>query len=425
MNKSLEWHTVSKKVDNLIPQEVNPRTITTKQMEDLKKSLRRFNLAEIPAIDFDGKILAGHQRIKALKLLGRGEEMIDVRIPNRKLSDDEAKQYLIGSNAIGGNWNFDLLKDFDVDLLLDVGFDQNELSRIWDEDMESKDENFDPEKETERITNIRTKTGDIILLGKHRLICGDSTDKKVLEKLTDDKKPKMIISDPPYNINLDYSKGIGQKQNYGGTVNDSLPYEEYKSFLKKAIIAGLEVSPKNLHLFYWVDQTHIGTVQDIYRELGVFNRRVCLWIKNSQNPTPQVAFNKCYEPCVYGTLGKPALNRGKQEYNEILNEKTGTGNDLFDDIWLIKRKNTKDYLHPTMKPASLYYKAILRCTKPGDIILDSFGGSGSTLIAGEQTKRTVYMVEREPIFCDVIVRRWEKLTGKKAEYLTNHEVKQS
>lgn len=292
MDNKLHWHTVSKKVDDLVPQEVNPRTITNKQMDDLKKSLQKFNLAEIPAIDLDGKILAGHQRIKALQLLGRGNEEIDVRIPNRKLTEEESKQYLIGSNALGGDWDFELLKDFEIDLLIDVGFDPVKLSNLWDTNQEIKEDNFDLDKSISGNKTSNIKDGDLITLGDHRLICGDSTDEKVLQRLFEDKRASMVISDPPYNINLDYSKGLGQKQNYGGDVNDNLPYEDYKEFLRRAMKAGLSVSNPDLHIFYWVDQTHIGTAQDLYRELDITNRRVCIWVKNGHNPTPMVAFNK-------------------------------------------------------------------------------------------------------------------------------------
>jgi len=424
MDNKLHWHTVSKKVDDLVPQEVNPRTITNKQMDDLKKSLQKFNLAEIPAIDLDGKILAGHQRIKALQLLGRGNEEIDVRIPNRKLTEEESKQYLIGSNALGGDWDFELLKDFEIDLLIDVGFDPVKLSNLWDTNQEIKEDNFDLDKSISGNKTSNIKDGDLITLGDHRLICGDSTDEKVLQRLFEDKRASMVISDPPYNINLDYSKGLGQKQNYGGDVNDNLPYEDYKEFLRRAMKAGLSVSNPDLHIFYWVDQTHIGTAQDLYRELDITNRRVCIWVKNGHNPTPMVAFNKCYEPAVYGTLGKPYITDGVNDLNEIMNKGVSTGNKILEDIsdiWLEKRLSSNEYLHPTMKPPTLYQKSILRCTKPGDIILDSFGGSGSTLIAGEQLRRKVYMVEKSPIFCSVIIQRWESLTGKKAQVVSAYE----
>ena len=190
--KQLIWTTVQRKVSGLVPQEVNPRKITDKQMKDLTKSLKKYNLVEIPAVDLDGKILAGHQRIKALQLLGRGEEIIDVRIPNRKLTEDEAKQYLISSNALGGDWDLDLLKSFDLDLLLDSGFDSLELTKFWDEEKEAKEDAFDVEKELKKITHPVTKLGDVIRLGNHKIICGDSTKQETLTKLFKDEKASMI-----------------------------------------------------------------------------------------------------------------------------------------------------------------------------------------------------------------------------------------
>ena len=198
----LIWHTAQRVVDDLIPQTINPRVISGKQLEDLKKNIEKMNLVEIPAVDLDGKIIAGHQRVKVLKLLGRGKETIDVRVPNRKLSDDEVKRYLIASNALGGDWDFDLLKDFDIDLLTDIGFDQNDLANIWDNNVGIKDEEFNIDKELEKIKIPTTKLGDIIELGDHRLICGDACDLNVIKRLFGDKRASMIYSDPVYNIGL-------------------------------------------------------------------------------------------------------------------------------------------------------------------------------------------------------------------------------
>jgi len=417
--KKLEWHTTQKRVNDLVPQDVNPRRINDKQMSDLKKSLAKFNLVEIPAIDLNGKILAGHQRMKALQLLGRGGELIDVRVPNRELTEDEAKQYLIASNALGGDWDFEKLKTFDLDLLIDLGFDQVDLSHFWDKELEVKEEDFDVEAELKKIKTPITKPGDLIHLGEHRLLCGDSTNSNNLKRLFGDDKAAMIFSDPVYNIKLDYSKGIGGKNDYGGAVNDNRSYEEYKQFIKNSLLAALPNTKPDTHIFYWCDQTYIGLFQELYRELGIVNKRVCLWLKNSQNPTPKVAFNKCYEPAVYGVKGKPYINPDIQNYNEVLNKELGTGNEMFEDvydsldIWLTKRISGKDYEHATSKPPKLYEKAIRRCTKPGDIILDSFSGSASTIIAGEQLKRKVYAMELEPVFCDLAIVRYRKLTGRK------------
>jgi len=417
--KKIQWTTIQKTVGELIPQKINPRKITNKQMSDLKKSLEKFGLAEIPACDIDGTILAGNQRIKALKLLGQENDLIDIRVPNRKLTNDEVNQYLIGSNALGGDWDFEILKSFDIDLLLDVGFDQNDLANIWDEDVYIQSEQFNSEKELAKTEKPMTKPGDIIILGEHKLICGNSNDPNVVRRLFRKEKASMVYSDPIYNINLDYNKGLGGKQNYGGNVIDKRSDEEYIKFLGKNIKTALTVLKEDAHIFYWNTEQQIWIIQTLYRSLGINNKRVCLWVKNGHNPTPQVAFNKCYEPCVYGTTGSPYLSKKEHGLTEIMNKEITSGNNSLDElnIWTSKRLSSKDYSHATSKPVELHEKAIMRCTKPGDIILDSFGGSGSTLIAGEQLKRKVYMVELEPIFCDLIIRRFEKMTGKKAKII--------
>jgi len=406
--KNLSWTTVQKTVNELVPQITNPRTITDKQMEALKQSLEKFNLVEIPAIDFDGTILAGHQRIKALQLLGRGTELIDVRLPNRKLSTEESDQYLIGSNKLGGDWDFELLKDFDFDMLVDSGFEKLELTEFWDKKKEVEDDDFDEAKELKKITTPTTQLGDIIHLGKHKVMCGDSTNPDNLKRLLGNEKASMIYSDPVYNIDIDYNGGIGGKQNYGGDVYDTRSEQEYYDFLSKALEVSLAVSDGDTHVFYWCDQVYIGYLQDIYRKQGLVNKRVVLWLKNNQNPVPMVAFNKVYEPCVYGVRGKPYLNSGLTTNNEVMNQELGTGNELFDqvnDIWTAKRLSGKDYEHATSKPITLHTKAIKRCTKPNDIIIDSFLGSGSTLLCAEQLDRRVYGCELEPAFCDLIIKR--------------------
>lgn len=418
---SLVWRTEQRLIKNLLPYEKNPRTISEKQLEDLTKSMKKFNLVEIPAIDTDGRIIAGHQRIKALHLLGRGDEEIDVRIPNRKLTEKEYEQYLLTSNAVGGDWDFEKLRGFDMELLLNIGFSEEDLSAIWDDHMETEDDDFDIEQALGEIKEPKTKLGNIYQLGMHRLICGDTTDSDTLRILLGKEKTRMIFSDPVYNIGLSYDTGLSGNKSYGGKTNDRKTDREYKDLLKRSLKNALSVSEPDTHIFYWCDETYIGLIQDIYRELGIENKRVCLWIKNAQNPTPKVAFNKCYEPCVYGIRGKPYISKSNQNLNEVMNKEVGTGNRLVDDIldlmdiWLVKRLSGNEYEHPTSKPPTLYEKAIRRCTKPGDIILDGFGGSGSSLIAGEQLKRKVYLVEIEPIFCDLIIKRYETLTGTKAK----------
>lgn len=419
--QSLVWHNARRKVNDLLPYYKNPRQLSETQLENLKKSLKTFGLVEVPAVDADNHIIAGHQRLKVMQLLGEGESIIDVRMPSRKLTKQEYESYLLTSNAVTGDWDYSRLRAFDIDTLLTIGFDENQLSRIWDEMLETEDDHFNVEEEVKKIRKPKSKLGNLIALGPHRLFVGDACDPKSLKQLFGKERASMIYSDSPYNIGLDYSAGIGGKQSYGGNVNDRRSDAEFRDFLKASLKSALAVSKDDIHAFYWSDQSYIGLVQDLFRELGITNRRVCLWIKNAQNPTPNMGFAKCYEPCVYGTRGKPFLAKGLENLNEIQNKELGAGNRLIDDIldqldiWLVKRLSGEQYEHATSKPPTLHEKAIRRCTLPGDIILDSFLGSGSTLVAGEQLKRRVYGVELEPTYCDLITIRYEKLTGKKAK----------
>ena len=391
-------------------------------MSDLKKSLKKFGLAEIPAIDKDGSILAGHQRIKALQLLDRGSEQIDVRIPNRKLTKAEARQYLISSNKLGGDWDIEALKSFDLDLLSEAGFSDVELSEFWDKDLGTEDDEFDEEKELKAIKETDIKSGDLLILGKHKLLCSDCTDPQAIQALFGNDRTNMIYSDPPYNIKLDYDKGVGNKSNYGGKVDDDKSPEQYRAFIRQTLEAALPVSTKDTHVFYWADEAWVWIFQTLYNDLRIKNRRLNIWLKNNASPTPTVAFNKVMEVCIYGTLGSPYLSKQTQNATEVMNKELGTGNQLLEDlsnVWTAKRLKSSEYEHPTSKPPSLHEKAIKRCTKPNDIILDSFAGSGSTLICAESLKRRVYSLEQNPIFCEVVRRRYEKLTGKKVEIIKN------
>jgi len=421
--KNLNWTTKKRKVDDLIPYDKNPRILSKDQKESLIKSLEKFGLVEIPAIDFDNRIIAGHQRLKVLKILGKGNDIVDVRIPNRKLTKDEYEQYMLSSNAIDADWNFELLQDFDIDFLKESGFDDLLLEDVYSNLNLDEDDEFDEDKEIKKIKKTDIEEGDLIILGNHRLLCGDSNVESNLDKLFDGEKCSMIMSDPIYNIDLDYRSGLGGKQDYGADVEDKRSTEEYIIFLRENISNALKFTEPDCHVFYWNTEQHIWILQTIYNELGIKNKRVCLWIKNGQNPTPQVAFSKCYEPCIYGTIGRPFLSKKHQGYNEILNEDTTNGNNLLLEVedsinlWMEKRLSSSEYEHATSKPVGLYEKSIRRCTKPRDIILDTFAGSGSTLIAGEKLKRKVFAVELQPVFCQLIINRFEKLTGDKVRII--------
>ncbi|MBU1754978.1 DNA modification methylase [Patescibacteria group bacterium] len=427
MNK--EINIVYVPVSDLKPAEYNPRKISKESLTQLKESISRFELVDPVIVNGAPKrkniVIGGHMRLRAAKELGhKTVPVVYVQIPSLK----KEQELNLRLNRNTGEWDFEKLKFFEMDFLSGVGFSDIDLSNVWTENLETENDEFDEEKELKQIKEPKTKIGDLIQLGGHRLICGSSTDPKVLGRLFGEERASMIYSDPPYNINIDYNGGIGGKQNYGGNVLDTRTDSEYKEFIAKTMIAALSVAKPDTHVFYWCDQIYIGLMQELYRELGIANKRVCLWLKNSQNPVPSVAFNKCYEPCVYGLRGKPYIAKSIQNLNEVLNKEITTGNNLIEetldhlDVWLVKRLSGKDYEHATSKPPKLHEKAIRRCTKPGEIILDSFSGSGSTMIAAEQLKRRVYAVELEPAFCDLAIKRYEKLTGNKAKVTGNaHE----
>jgi hypothetical protein len=397
----------------LNPALYNPRKWSTEQIKKLTESISKFGIID-PIIvnnhpERENIVIGGHFRLSICKDLG----YLEVPVVYVSLSLDKEKELNIRLNKNQGEFDYDLLKNFDLSLLEDIGFTGDDLSNIWDNEVELLGEEFNEEKELQKIKKPKTKSGDLILLGNHRLICGSSNDHSVLERLFGTEKTSMIYSDPIYNINIDYSKGVGGKQNYGGDVEDSRTEEEYISFLTQNIKTALSFATKDCHVFYWNTEQQIWMVQSIYRTLGIQNKRVCLWIKNGHNPTPQVAFNKCYEPCIYGTIGSPYLSKKQQALTEVLNSEVGTGNQSLDNIniWTEKRLNKNEYAHATSKPPELHHKAILRCTKPNDIVFDSFGGSGSTLIACEQLNRRSYSVELEPIYCDLIINRYKKMTN--------------
>jgi len=410
--------------EKIKPSTYNPRKISTDAMKHLKESISKFHVVD-PIIvnsnpERENVVIGGHMRLKAAKEMG----MTEVPVVYVNLGIEAEKELNLRLNKNTGEWDFSKLKDFEPEFLADIGFSDLDLSLTFNDT--KTEEEFDVEKELKKIIEPITKKGDLIILGKHKLYCGDATLPESIKILFGDERASMIYSDPVYNLKMEnlYSSGVGGKKDYGPKVMDNRSFDEYKNFLRKSMTSALSVSKEDCHFFYYSDQTYIGVIQDLYRELGIENKRVCLWIKNSQNPTPNVAFNKCYEPCTYGVKGNPSLTKNITKQNEIMNEETTTGNDLYDemnDLWLVKRLSGKEMEHGTSKPPQLHEKAIKRCTKPNDIILDSFLGSGSTILAAETLKRRVYGTELEPRFCDLIIKRFEKFTGIKAKIIHEDE----
>ncbi len=410
-------------ISQLKPSEYNPRKITDKEERDITASIKKFGMVDPIIVNKypsrEGIIIGGHQRYKIAQKLGYKE----MPVVYLNLNPEKEKELNLRLNRNQGEWDFELLKEFDIEMLLDIGFDDSDLNNIWDESLEIEDDDFNIEKEIEKAKTTNVKTGDLFQLGNHFLICGDSHKKETLDNLMKNKKATMVYNDPIYNIKLDYNKGVGGKANYGGNINDNKSDSGYKEFLKQGIENSLRHTDKNYHIFTWCDQRYIWLLQTLYQEFGIKNERVCFWVKNGFNPTPNVAFNKLTEPCVYGTIGRPYLSPLSTKACEILNKEIGTGNRTLDDIldiidiWLAKRDAGTEINHSTQKPLSLHEKPLKRCTKPGDIVLDIYGGSGSTLLSCEQLKRICYTSEINPIFVQLIINRYESYANQKAKKL--------
>lgn len=409
-------------IELLKPSDYNPRHLSDKAEADLTKSIKTFGCVDPIIINqYPGRefvVVGGHQRLKVLQKLGYTlVPTVSVSLPL-----EQEKNLNLRLNKNVGEFDLELLRNFEVGLLLETGFDDSDLSAIWDESLEIQDDEYDVPKSVEKHKEPKAKIGQLFRLGSHFLLCGDSTSLDDIKRLVGKNQIDMVYTDSPFNISLNYSNGISTKGKYGATkTQDSKTTDEFRQFLFQTMSNALAVSKPDAHYFYYMDQNWIWLIQQLYMELGIKHERVCLWIKNNFNMTPNTSFNKCYEAAIYGTRGRPYRNPKLTNLNEILNKEVGTGNRLHDDIldlmelWLVKRKAGQDYLHPTEKLPSLHEKALRRCTKPGDLVLDTFGGSGSTLIACEQLKRRAFLLEIDPVFVDVIIDRYQQLTGKEAE----------
>ena len=406
--------------------EDNPRRITKARLKKLSENIKNnpdFFKARPILCDKNLRIFAGAQRLLGARRL----KLKVVPVIIMDISEERQKELMLLDNVHGGVFDIPKLELLGSDLLLKVGLTKADIPELafGTSHLQVHDDDFDETTERTKIKKPKTKLGDIIILGSHKIICADNTDPSVHKKLRVPELVSMIYQDPPYNLRggVDYNKGFTSKARYGAKVHDNRSDEEFAEFLRKGLTNALSIAKPDVHVFTYCDEAYIWLVQTLYRELGIENKRVCLWIKNSQNPVPSVAFAKCFEACPYGVRGRPYLNRDIRDLNEVLNKEITTGNKLAGEaldqlnVWFERRLPGQSYEHATSKPPSLHQKAIRRCTRPNEIIFDNYLGSGSTLIAGEMLKRRVYGCELEPVFCDLIIRRWERLTGRKAKII--------
>jgi len=319
--------------------------------------------------------------------------------------------------VIAGGWDDKLLTLDLKDLKLEIpeldmsvfGFSDKQTGKKAEED------DFDVDAALGADVEPITKPGDVIVLGDHRLMCGDSTKREDVEKLMNGAKAVMIHTDPPYNVNYGSTKNIAsssQQRNtwYGDAakdrpdqiVNDKLSPEQWESFCKAIYAIYKEFCVGDI--YQWGASSPEGMRSRLWLvEAGCHWSATLVWAKDSIVLSP-ANYHRQYEPCFYGWFDKSSFNN---KMNGGADRKGLT------ELWTFpKPHNSK--LHPTMKPVELCGYAIQNSSKPGDIVLDLFGGSGSTLIACEQLNRRCYMMELEPHYCDVIVQRWEALTNKRA-----------
>jgi len=274
--------------DLLKPYPGNPNICDDATLKQLQKSIQEYGCIQplvintTPAREY--LVIGGNHRLIALRTMGvKTVPVIKVHIEDIK----REKALNLKLNRVHGEFDPNLIRDFvGIETLLECGFDSQDLNVIYDEQIETEDDHFDEEKELQKITKTTVKSGDIYQLGRHRIGCLDSTNQEFVKKLLGDKKVSMLYCDSPYNINLSYNSGIGTNGKYGGTkTNDSKTDEEYRNFLSKTIENGLSVGEKDMHIFYWCDHFYIGMLQELYKVIGIKPARVCMWIKNSINPT--------------------------------------------------------------------------------------------------------------------------------------------
>jgi len=384
-------------IDKLIPYARNARTHSDEQVAQIAASIREFGFNNPVLIADDNTIIAGHGRVMAARKLGL-TDVPCIRLGH--LTPTQRKAYIIADNqlAMNAGWNDELLTielnelladDFALELL---GFDPDELKRLMGEGEVTTgltDEDEAPAVEDDPVT----KPGDVWILGKHRVMCGDSTSMDDLAKLCCGQLVDMWLTDPPYNVA--YEGGTKEKLTIK---NDEMGDEQFRQFLRDAYTAADSVMKAGAVFYIWHADSEGYNFRGAAKDAGWTVRQCLIWKKSSLVLGRQ-DYQWQHEPCLYGW-------------------KDGAGH-----LWASDRKQTtilefdkpaRNGEHPTMKPVALFEYQLLNNTKGGDQVLDSFGGSGTTLIAAEKNGRIARLMELDPKYCDVIVKRWQDFTGKKA-----------
>jgi site-specific DNA-methyltransferase (adenine-specific) len=384
-------------IEALIPYINNSRKHSDEQVAQIAASIKEFGWTNPILVDGTNGIIAGHGRLLAARKLGMDKIPV---IELAHLTDTQKKALIIADNklALNADWDTELLTielneliadDFALDIL---GFDKDELDallNVIEPNAGLTDEDAVPEVPEEP----KTKPGYIYILGNHRLMCGDSCSVTDMEKLVNDRQVDMWLTDPPYNVAYE-----GKTKNALTIQNDSMSNDGFRQFLRDAYVTADTVMKPGAVFYIWHADSEGYNFRGAAFDAGWKVRQCLIWKKSSMVMGRQ-DYHWKHEPCLYGW-------------------KEGAGH-----LWATDRKQTtilefdkpsRNGEHPTMKPVALFEYQMLNNTKGGDIILDSFGGSGTTLLAAEKNGRIAYVMELDPKYCDVIVKRWEDFTGKKA-----------
>jgi site-specific DNA-methyltransferase (adenine-specific) len=379
-----------------VPYAKNSRTHSDAQVAQIAASIKEWGFTTAVLVDEDGGIIAGHGRLMAARKLGMTEVPVMVAAG---WSDAQKRAYVIADNklALNAGWDNELLA-LELADIQGLGFDV-ELTGFSDEEIKD----LMPVEITEGLTdeddapavqeNPVTVPGDVWVMGKHRLLCGDSTSVDDLGKLCERHLVDMWLTDPPYNVA--YEGGTKEKLTIK---NDSMGDDQFRQFLRDAYTAADTVMKPGAVFYIWHADSEGYNFRGAARDAGWTVRQCLIWKKSSLVLGRQ-DYQWRHEPCLYGW-------------------KEGAGH-----LWAADRKQTtilefdkpsRNGEHPTMKPVALFEYQLLNNTKGGDIVLDTFGGSGTTLIAAEKNGRVARLMELDPKYCDVIVKRWQDFTGQKA-----------
>lgn len=391
---------VQKPVDKLIPYINNSRTHSDEQVAQIAASIKEFGWTNPILVDGENGIIAGHGRLMAARKLGYTEVPT---IELKDLTETQRKAYIIADNrlALNAGWDNEMLTIELNDLLADgfalemLGFDPKELDALLEPEVLEglTDEDAVPDVPDEPTT----KLGDIYQLGNHRLMCGDSTSIDAVTKLTSGGGVDMLLTDPPYNVAYE-----GSTKEKLTIKNDNMANDQFRQFLRDAFVTADLVMKAGAVFYIWHADSEGLNFRGACVDAGWTVRQCLIWKKSSLVMGRQ-DYHWKHEPCLYGW-------------------KEGAGH-----LWAADRKQTtilefdkpsRNGEHPTMKPVALFEYQMLNNTKGGDIVLDLFGGSGTTLLAAEKHGRHARLMELDPKYCDVIVKRWEDFTGKKAVLLT-------